>query len=97
MKFAKNQCGKTITVAVYSIRGTAWNVTIQSFYLVATGAFVCCLVNWGSTDYFIMPQLRKSGDILVLACPYVCVCVCVYGGSRYRLETSCMDSSWKKS
>ena len=29
----------------------------------------------------------------------MCVCVCVGGGggkaSRYRLETSCMDSSWK--
>ena len=23
--------------------------------------------------------------------------VCMYGGSRYRLETSCMDSSWKNS
>ena len=23
--------------------------------------------------------------------------VCVYGGSRYCLETSCMDSSWKNS
>ena len=41
------------------------------------------------------------GDILVSACPCVCVC-CVGGGggggaSRYRLETSCMDSSWKNS
>ena len=27
----------------------------------------------------------------------VCVCVCMYGGSRYHLETSCMDSSWKNS
>ena len=25
------------------------------------------------------------------------VCVCMYGGSRYRLETSCIDSSWKNS
>ena len=33
------------------------------------------------------------GDILVSACP--CVCVCGGGASRYRLETSCMDSSWK--
>ena len=23
--------------------------------------------------------------------------VCMIGGSRYRLETSCMDSSWKSS
>ena len=26
---------------------------------------------------------------------YVCMYVCMYGASRYRLETSCMDSSWK--
>ena len=45
------------------------------------------------------------GDILVSACPSVCLCVCVYlvcvcgggGAWRYRLETSCMDSSWKNS
>ena len=41
------------------------------------------------------------GDILVSACMYVCmsVCmyVCMYSCSRYRLETSCMDSSWKDS
>ena len=39
------------------------------------------------------PNFQKVGDILVSACPYVCM----YGGSRYRLETSCMDSSWKNS
>ena len=42
--------------------------------------------------YFYAPNFEKVGDILVSACPYVCVCVCVYGASRYRLETSCMDS-----
>ena len=41
------------------------------------------------------PNFEKVGDILVSACP--CVFVCVYGASRYRLETSCMDSSWKNS
>ena len=53
------------------------------------------------------PNFEKVGDILVSACPYVCmyvcmcvyvyvcVCVCVYSCSRYCLETSCMDSSWK--
>ena len=47
------------------------------------------------------PNFEKVGDILVSACPYVCmyvcmcVCVCMYSCSRYRLETSCMDSSWK--
>ena len=30
-------------------------------------------------------------------CVCVCVFVCVCGGSRYHLETSCMDSSWKNS
>ena len=28
---------------------------------------------------------------------HVCVCVCVCSCSRYRLETSCKDSSWKNS
>ena len=28
---------------------------------------------------------------------YVCMYVCMYGASRYRLETLCMDSSWKNS
>ena len=41
------------------------------------------------------PNFEKVGYILVSACPYVCVCM--YGASRYRLETSCMDSSWKNS
>ena len=40
-----------------------------------------------------MPQ--RTGDILVSTCP--CVCVGGGGASRYRLETSCMDSSWKNS
>ena len=39
------------------------------------------------------PNFEKVGDILVSACP----CVCMYSCSRYRLETSCMDSSWKNS
>ena len=39
------------------------------------------------------PNFEKVGDILVSACVYVCV----YSCSRYRLETSCMDSSWKNS
>ena len=36
--------------------------------------------------------------VCVCACVRACVrvCVCVCGGSRYGLETSCMDSSWKK-
>ena len=51
------------------------------------------------------PNFEKVGDILVSACPCVCVCVCVSVclcvcvcvASKYRLETSCMDSSWKNS
>ena len=45
------------------------------------------------------PTLKKVGDILVSACPYVCMYVrsCMYSCSRYRLETLCMDSSWKNS
>ena len=48
-------------------------------------------------NYFYAPNFEKVGDILVSAGPYVCVCLCVYSCSRYRLETSCMDSSWKNS
>ena len=47
---------------------------------------------------FMPPTLKKwGGGILVSACPYVCMYVCMYSCSRYRLETSCMDSSWKNS
>ena len=43
--------------------------------------------------HFYAPNFEKVGDILVSAC----LCVCIYSYSRYRLETSCMDSSWKNS
>ena len=46
----------------------------------------------GEEDFYA-PNFEKVGDILVSACP----CVCMYSCSRYRLETSCMDSSWKNS
>ena len=50
---------------------------------------------------FMHPTLKKWGGILVSACPYVCMYVCMYvrmySCSRYRLETLCMDSSWKNS
>ena len=49
------------------------------------------------TNDFYAPNFEKVGDILVSACPCVCMYVCMYSGSRYRLETSCMDSSWKNS
>ena len=49
------------------------------------------------TSAFYAPNFEKVGDILVSACPYVCMYVCTYSCSRYRLETSCMDSSWKNS
>ena len=45
---------------------------------------------------FMPPTLKKWGHI-GLACPYVCVCMCMYGGLRYHLETSYMDSLWKNS
>ena len=47
--------------------------------------------------YFYAPNFEKVGDILVSACPYVCMYVRTYSCSRYSLETSCMDSSWKNS
>ena len=44
-----------------------------------------------SKAFYYAPNFEKVGDMLVSACPCVCMC----GASRYRLETSCMDSSWK--
>ena len=43
--------------------------------------------------HFYARNFEKVGSILVSACPYVCTCM--YGASIYRLETSCVDSSWK--
>ena len=43
------------------------------------------------------PTLKKWGHFGFDLSVCGCVCVCLYGGSRYRLETSCMDSSWKNS
>ena len=43
----------------------------------------------------IMPQtLKKWGTYWFRL---VRVCACMYGATRSRLETSCMDSSWKNS
>ena len=39
---------------------------------------------------FMPPTLKKWGHI------GFGLSVCMYGASRFRLETSCMDSSWKK-
>ena len=59
-----------------------------------------CLILSFRENYYA-PNFEKVGDILVSACPYVCMYVrmyvCTYSCSRYRLETSCMDSSWKNS
>ena len=42
--------------------------------------------------HYYAPNFEKVGDILVSACPYVCMYVRTYSCSRYRLETSCVDS-----
>ena len=61
-----------------------------------------CLIRRHHSDSDIImpsPTLKKWGHIDF----GLSVCVCVGGGgggevaSRYRLETSCMDSSWKNS
>ena len=51
---------------------------------------------------FMPPTLKKWGGgggayWFRLVRTYVCMYVCMYSCSRYRLETSCMDSSWKNS
>ena len=44
------------------------------------------------------PTLKKWGTYWFrLVRMFVCLFVCVYGASKYRLKTSCMDSSWKNS
>ena len=42
-----------------------------------------------------MPPTLKEWGTYWFRLVRVCVCTC--GVSRYRLETSCMDSSWKNS
>ena len=44
--------------------------------------------------FFMPPTLKKWGTYWF---QLVRVYVCVYGAWIYRLETSCMDSSWKNS
>ena len=58
-----------------------------------TVIIVCICERERGVEHFYAPNFEKVGDILVSACPYVCT----YSCSRYRLETSCMDSSWKNS
>ena len=61
--------------------------------------FVCCLPTGnpkflGWVCNFYAPNFEKVGTYWFrLVRMYVYVCM--YGGSRYGLETSCMDSSWK--
>ena len=54
--------------------------------------------------HYYAPNFEKVGghigfglSVCMHVCMYVCTYVCMYSCSRYRLETSCMDSSWKNS
>ena len=54
--------------------------------------------------FYYAPNFEKVGghigfglSVCMYVCTYVCMYVCMYSCSRYRLETSCMDSSWKNS
>ena len=53
-------------------------------------------VQKGAIALYYAPNFEKVGTYW-FRLVRVCVCVCVYSCSRYRLETSCMDSSWKNS
>ena len=75
-------------------------------WVIGVGCVILLWHSLGLPYIFMPPTLKKwGGGILVSACPYVCtyvcmyVCMylCMYSCSRYRLETSCMDSSWKNS
>ena len=47
--------------------------------------------------HFYAPNFERTYNNYWFRLVPVCVCVCTYGATRYRLETSCMDSSWKNS
>ena len=70
------------------------NLTSRHENMFAASIFTMSMIQ----HHFYAPNFEKVGDILVSACPYdVCMYVCMYSCSRYCLETSCMDSSWKNS
>ena len=70
----------------------------SSHWLKATGQ--CVLERYLSATmglnyiFFMPPTLKKWGTYWFRL---VRMYVCVYSCSRYRLVTSCMDSSWKNS
>ena len=90
---------------VFNFRGTQSTAKYRkklhdakfSLYTVCFRAKIKKMVYTLVKPSFYAPNFEKVGDILVSACPYVCMYVCTYSCSRYRLETSCMDSSWKNS
>ena len=53
--------------------------------------------NENSLYYLFMPPTLKKWGTNWFRLVRMYVCVCVYSCSRSRLETSCMDSSWKNS
>ena len=53
----------------------SWNIVITLNTVSLTN--VDSSVMNQSIAYDYAPNFEKVGDILVLACPYVCVCVCV--------------------
>ena len=63
----------------------------------------CSKTQHGLTRVGLEPPTSVSGvrginhQATALPRMFMCVYVCMYGGSTYRLETSCMDSSWKNS
>ena len=86
-------------------------VTLRSAPIPSQLSYRCCLIPsfWCMGKATLLcPNFKKVGTcwhhlVRMNVCMYVCVCVCVcvcmyvcmYGVSRYRLETSCMDSSWE--
>ena len=55
---------------------------------------------WLAPSVYYAPNFEKMGGHIGFGLSvrmYVCMYVCMYSCSRYRLETSCMDSSWKNS
>ena len=64
--------------------------------MCAFGVFLRTGSNYSVQANFYAPNFEKVGTYWFLLVRMY-VCMCMYGGSRYGLETSRMDSKWKNS
>ena len=82
---------------VFLHRRVEWKIGSHAKYVILLKYKKILFIVVALVLSFLCPQLYKSGGHIGFGLS-VCMCVCVGGGaSRYRLETSCIDSSWKNS